>query len=1124
MLKRKLSYLLVVGFVFNVVFSVASFAFDSPQKAYAAPQGFDVICVPPTTLQQGLGYKPNGWLTLEIINRAQIKVTISPTGDCANQNRSMDSVVGETPGKMKPLLEEVLMDVNISDDTWGFRSFVDGFSGDGIRDQTYLKAFTNSALKGAKDSFGGQDALIPNVASIFTTFSEKTELVFGVEPTAFANLIGTSEAKAIAKTADDTCTQNGNIALFDENGYKWDCTSRTADKKGVIAGGTFKNIENFNIIYNASTDGFTLSHVSRNLDSSRTFRWCAAENFTQPNGEKGRYRTNCSSTTSGLYLEGPNANPKTMTEKAARNDIEVTVREQGNNSPGYKVLVAGSGSTSTQASNGGGAGTGLGGVDQDVEPTCETNGGLSWIICPIINGLTSASQGIFENVIEPYLKTEPLSTENSNDNTIFKIWSSFRTLGNIVLLFAILFVVFGQAIGGGLVDAYTAKKAMPRILIVAILINISYYLSAIMIDVTNVIGAGIGTLITAPLRASDAYNFSIGGGTAGNLTAIVGVGAFLAWVISKINTPTTVGGGNQWAPQIAGTQGIINQAGSAAGTTSAATAGGGGFLQFFLLFIFLPIVLITISIFATLIIRRGLIIFLVIIAPIALALYCLPQTEKYAKKWFDTFVKTLMVYPIIVAIFSIAYVLALTIIAGSGGSSDGTFSQFLAKIIGLIVLFVPLAMIPFAFKLAGGAVASLYGAINGFGKKGNEMFKGDARNPDSLRNRVRRKARNDAINKGLTGGVIGARANVFNGGLGKTGRTQRMNRAAMIRNAQQQLLAKKAGDSEMFTAYSQSDAEMGMLAEFNSAKDARSYIDGQLAIGKIDQTRHTQLSQAIEAAEAIGWTNSNRRAAIMSSAAIGYHFAKGEAGWNDALVAMASISGTKLTTRQYTPAEIAADKTRAGKVKVIDGAETQAAAINPVFRAQMDEFQYLAKGAGRADLSGNTSGKFTYDAHRAWSSVGLYQQGNGKPKAIQAAADYYVDLATRASTATSEGDFDKAEIDRYTTEAKTRGMPTIIRTEPDGTTREIASIDAIRKIALEEAGAFAVEMGQIGQSGSGSARDEAIAQKARMDSLFGTTIGLDLSDRTSPLVNDIYTRARVMDTRDRGTGPGGPPP
>jgi len=48
------------------------------------------------------------------------------------------------------------------------------------------------------------------------------------------------------------------------------------------------------------------------------------------------------------------------------------------------------------------------------------------------------------------------------------------------------------------VEAYTLKKMLPRILIAAILINLSIYLVAALVDMSNVFGGGITYLINEP--------------------------------------------------------------------------------------------------------------------------------------------------------------------------------------------------------------------------------------------------------------------------------------------------------------------------------------------------------------------------------------------------------------------------------------------------------------------------------------------------------------------------------------------------------------------------------------------------------------------------------------------------
>ena len=57
-----------------------------------------------------------------------------------------------------------------------------------------------------------------------------------------------------------------------------------------------------------------------------------------------------------------------------------------------------------------------------------------------------------------------------------------RSIANIIIIFALLAVVFSQSIGGGMIDAYTAKKIMPRLLAAAIFVNISIYLDLNLLE------------------------------------------------------------------------------------------------------------------------------------------------------------------------------------------------------------------------------------------------------------------------------------------------------------------------------------------------------------------------------------------------------------------------------------------------------------------------------------------------------------------------------------------------------------------------------------------------------------------------------------------------------------------
>ena len=363
--------------------------------------------------------------------------------------------------------------------------------------------------------------------------------------------------------------------------------------------------------------------------------------------------------------------------------------------------------------------------DPGTTPTCESTGlSLAWIVCPFVNGLADAIDGIYGGFIKPLLITKPIDvsgTKKCQSSDSFKgcdymIWSEFRVYGNILLIIALLVIVFGQSIGGGLVDAYTAKKVLPRLLAASILINLSIYIVAFMVDITNIIGGGIQSLLTLPFTDHSAFHLTLNGGAAGTL-ATLGLGALLG------------AAGSIWL--------AITEPGILLSIA-------GPLVSFLALFILLPGILIFVAILGTVIIRRGLIIFLILISPVAFALYCLPNTEKYFKKWWELLLKTLLVYPIIALVFTISDIFAVTI--SQGGNTSGLVS-WAAQLISVAALILPLFLIPFSFKLAGGFIGRLHDLASGMRKRGQETIKGNANNQFSLRNKTKRNMSNMVVDR-----------------------------------------------------------------------------------------------------------------------------------------------------------------------------------------------------------------------------------------------------------------------------------------------------------------------------------------------------------------------------------------
>jgi hypothetical protein len=369
-----------------------------------------------------------------------------------------------------------------------------------------------------------------------------------------------------------------------------------------------------------------------------------------------------------------------------------------------------------------------GGQTQDDADTCNVSTSLvSWFLCPIYDGLANLSDALL-TVVQDFLKTNPIDTTSTNDNAIYTVWSNFRIYGDIFLIIALLVVVFGQSIGGGLVDAYTAKKVLPRLLVAAILINLSIYIVAFMVDVTNIIGQSIGGIITAPMHG---VSLSPSGWKLAIFAALPGA---------------AIAGGATIAAFLAG--------GAALGSAAVA------FMPFLLLFVIVPALLALILLFVILVLRKAIIIALVLISPIAFALYALPNTEQYFRKWWKLLFDMLMVYPVVMVIFGVADLLAYTVIKANGTASYwGYFIAFLLQ-------FLPLLMIPYAMKVASGALGQIHDLATERRRRGMESVKGNVNDPWSRRNRAKRGASNavlstreklayDAIDRQKKGTAVG---------------------------------------------------------------------------------------------------------------------------------------------------------------------------------------------------------------------------------------------------------------------------------------------------------------------------------------------------------------------------------
>jgi hypothetical protein len=291
------------------------------------------------------------------------------------------------------------------------------------------------------------------------------------------------------------------------------------------------------------------------------------------------------------------------------------------------------------------------------ELSCVENSALDWILCPVLNLAIAGSEGL-DMIINTILDvdTNQIFGNEKTSEAYHTAWAVFRTFALVLIAAAALIMVIAQAAGLEILDAYTIRKVLPRLILASIGITLSWELMEFLITLSNDLGSGIRSIIYAPFSGESGFNFSVGlAGFLGGLALVGGV-----TVLGMVAFPVVLS---------------LLLSGLLAGLIAV------GLLVF----------------------REVLIIFLVIVAPIAIACSILPNTEKAWSLWKGTFFSMLAVFFIISALIAMGRVLAVTS-AGAG--------IFLTDIIAIIAWFAPYFLIPFAFRLAGGVVSRLTGVLN----------------------------------------------------------------------------------------------------------------------------------------------------------------------------------------------------------------------------------------------------------------------------------------------------------------------------------------------------------------------------------------------------------------------------
>ena len=290
---------------------------------------------------------------------------------------------------------------------------------------------------------------------------------------------------------------------------------------------------------------------------------------------------------------------------------------------------------------------------------------IGWFICPIVNTLASMSEGARAQLINMLTVDAKSILGDTSDGSVYSYWSKIRDYANILFVVFFLFVIYSQMTGYGL-DNYGIKRMLPKLIVGVIVVNASFYICGLLVDLSNVVG-------------SSAFNFVS--------TAAVGDIPAGDWSNSD----------SGWINKIAAGALILTV---------------GYFALAAVISMLLFVVITAVTTIFLLGVREAIIIMCIVLSPLAFVAMIMPNTEGLYKKWWSAFKAALMVYPMVGLVYGASNLAAR--ILGSGLKESDIIMQ---SIVALLV-FAPLLIVPKLVRSAveiigiGGAVAWLNKKMN----------------------------------------------------------------------------------------------------------------------------------------------------------------------------------------------------------------------------------------------------------------------------------------------------------------------------------------------------------------------------------------------------------------------------
>ena len=307
--------------------------------------------------------------------------------------------------------------------------------------------------------------------------------------------------------------------------------------------------------------------------------------------------------------------------------------------------------------------------------SCGIDGGLGWLICPVMTFVANINDAAY-GAISGFLDIKPAILSSGDNSGAKQGWDFFRNIANAIFAVIFLWIIFSQISNVG-VSNYGIKKILPRLIIGALLVNLSYYLCQIFVDLSNILGHTLKDALESGAGEIGANSEATGLGSEiiAKILGLTGAGLFIALAVGL---PTLAAG-------------------------------------FFAIM----------TVFIILVVRQAGIILLISMSPMAFAAWLLPNTEDLFKKWMKMFRGLLLVFPIISLLYG-AGKLAGAVLA-SNATVDPNNPDETMQLVALAATTMPLIATPFVLQNSLSSLGSIGAKIGKMSANAHSRFAGNVK-------------------------------------------------------------------------------------------------------------------------------------------------------------------------------------------------------------------------------------------------------------------------------------------------------------------------------------------------------------------------------------------------------------